>query len=334
MKLLSFTEALHNNSFADLIRALAQPDSANDINIDPQIGSGTIHCLELEPGLQVRVWDCTITNGLQINRESNPLPEQRSLTLVYYLTPDSYLLEDSEAGNYNSVWNTAIISSNASIRIKILPGKPLRCLSINFSPEWFRKNILPELDQQQHILSGFIQHPDPFVLFESYSQQEEELILSVFDQLKQAKSGKFFLLLKTLNLVQVFLSKISHRCSAQTGMTLFHERQVEAAEKMLMENLHDNLPNLKQLAGKLAIGESTLKRYFRKRYGKNIYRYFIEKKMAVAREMLQHQKITVTEVAFRVGYEKAGRFSRVFKKFYGILPGHYAHLNLSSRQAV
>src|ERR1043165_5157605 len=96
MKLLSFTEARSSESYHDLIRALGRPDSANNIRIDQHIGTGHIRFFELEPGLHVRIWDCTFTEGLQIDRQSNPESDNRSFNLVYYITPGSYTIEDRE----------------------------------------------------------------------------------------------------------------------------------------------------------------------------------------------------------------------------------------------
>ncbi len=56
-------------------------------------------------------------------------------------------------------------------------------------------------------------------------------------------------------------------------------------------------------------------------YGTNIHAYFIEKKMAYARHLIEEKKMNVTDAAFALGYQKVSHFITMFKKHYGLLPG-------------
>jgi AraC-like DNA-binding protein len=126
-----------------------------------------------------------------------------------------------------------------------------------------------------------------------------------------------------LNLLTEFFLKIRNRVSTRRGTTLYHEEQIADAEKILMQNITSGLPDLKTLAAELSMSESTLKRYFKKIYGKNIYEYYLEKKMMHARTLLDERKKSVTEIAYTLGYEKVSQFITMFKRFYGIQPGAY-----------
>jgi AraC-like DNA-binding protein len=70
------------------------------------------------------------------------------------------------------------------------------------------------------------------------------------------------------------------------------------------------------------MSDSNLKRHFRIVYGKNIYEYYLEKKMSLAREMILNEENTVSVVAYSLGYEKVSSFSKAFKKMYGVLPSN------------
>ena len=118
------------------------------------------------------------------------------------------------------------------------------------------------------------------------------------------------------------------------GVERFHEEQMAVVEKQLVENIHTGLPDIKSLAKKIAVSESTLKRYFRRIYGKNIYSYFLEKRMVHARRLLIEKKKTVTETAVIMGYENISHFSNTFKRFYGLLPGTLRKMTMYDERTV
>jgi AraC-like DNA-binding protein len=80
------------------------------------------------------------------------------------------------------------------------------------------------------------------------------------------------------------------------------------------------MPCQAQLAAEFNLSTSTLKRHFRKVYGKNAYIYYQEKRLAVGRKMLENEHKTISEVAFILGYNKTNSFSKAFRKYFGFLP--------------
>jgi len=51
------------------------------------------------------------------------------------------------------------------------------------------------------------------------------------------------------------------------------------------------------------------------------YEYYLEKKMELAKWLLQEKKVSVSETAYMLGYEKVSAFITIFKKYHHILPG-------------
>ncbi len=90
-------------------------------------------------------------------------------------------------------------------------------------------------------------------------------------------------------------------------------------EKQLRYRMEDplDLAAIAQLAG---MSERTLNRACKAASGMSPVRRFRELKMLFARGVLQHTDLSVTEIAFRVGYERVQEFSRDFKKWFGQTP--------------
>lgn len=332
MKQLTYKEAYSSKSFVDFIQSLGKSESENEIILDTAIGHGVIRVHDIEPGLQLRLWDCQFIQDVVINRDIHLDKQDRTFTLVYYMTPESFRLEDCDDAPafINSLWNTVMMSSDARFRVRLVGGKRLRCVSLNFSPAWFEEYILNDAAFNYHFIDRFVRATDPFIFFESYSHCEETLINSLYGR-EARLIGKFFYHSKAFNIVTEFFTKIADRRSLHSGPDLYYEQTMIDIEKKLIENLANVMHNAGKLAQEFGLSESTMKRYFKRRYGKNIYRYFLEKKMNLARELLEERKGTVTEVAYMVGYDRVSQFSNLFKRYYGTQPGIIRRAKLLQR---
>jgi AraC-like DNA-binding protein len=60
--------------------------------------------------------------------------------------------------------------------------------------------------------------------------------------------------------------------------------------------------------------------------GVTIEQYFIHQKIERAKELLVYDELTLTEIAFRLGYSSLAHLSRQFKKVTGLTPTHFKQL--------
>jgi AraC-like DNA-binding protein len=181
--------------------------------------------------------------------------------------------------------------------------------------------MLFNFPQKINLLQRFAFGADPFVIFESLTVTERKEIEGFFVADHQQNFERFFLRSKSLNLLTAIFSKIVNRFAIHNPHAGQYQEQMAEIEEHLISNIYNGLPDLKSLARKIAVSESTLKRYFARIYGKNIYNYFLEKRMNCAKVLLTEKKKSVTETAYIMGYENVSHFSSTFKKFFGLLPG-------------
>ncbi|MEW6418909.1 MAG: response regulator transcription factor [Nitrospirota bacterium] len=64
-------------------------------------------------------------------------------------------------------------------------------------------------------------------------------------------------------------------------------------------------------------------RAFKERFGKTFTSYLNSIRLKKASELLKYPNLTITEIAFFVGYGSFSQFKRVFKKVYGVSPKEY-----------
>lgn len=69
--------------------------------------------------------------------------------------------------------------------------------------------------------------------------------------------------------------------------------------------------------------ETYLKKYFRKRTGLPVMRYFKNMKIEEAKKLIKTSNMSFTEISDYLGYDSIHYFSRQFKKITGMSPTEY-----------
>lgn len=311
------------SSFLQFARSLGHPLSLQSVSIDPANGKGCIECIDIEPGLQLRTWDVCLQDGLHIYREPYSSQGERSFTIDYYLNPNSCIAEDCQKkpSVIPGGWNTVLLSSDASGRLTILPGRTHRSISIHFTLGWLQENVVVELAPGSSLSHLFRINPDPIAIVEALNVHEKKIAGDFFTTDTASGKGRFFCRTLALNLLTAYFSGILQRNGAGNKNNTLHALQMEKVAAVLTDNIYRGLPCIKQLAKHAALSESTLKRYFIMIYGKNLSAFFLEKRMTMAKELLTTKNKTVNETAVIMGYENVSHFIAMFKKFFAIHPG-------------
>jgi AraC-like DNA-binding protein len=94
-------------------------------------------------------------------------------------------------------------------------------------------------------------------------------------------------------------------------------------EKYLGENLEKKFKGIDFLAEKFNVSPTKLKKDFKQVYGRPIYLYYQQLQMKLANQLLKKEDLRIKELAVRMGYESAGKFSRAFKKHNLVLPSQW-----------
>jgi len=81
-----------------------------------------------------------------------------------------------------------------------------------------------------------------------------------------------------------------------------------------------NPPTIQTLAHLCATNETKLKKAFKKVYQTTLYSYVQKLRLEEANLLLKEEKLTIGEVAKRVGYSHQGHFSKLFFATYGVYP--------------
>ncbi len=96
-------------------------------------------------------------------------------------------------------------------------------------------------------------------------------------------------------------------------------------ERILM--VMDEPPKLKELAKFSGMSQSKLQRLFKQVFGNSIYNYHQSFRMQEAAYLIKEEKISVSEVGYRLGFSNLSHFSRIFETHIGLKPKKYATNN-------
>jgi AraC-like DNA-binding protein len=119
----------------------------------------------------------------------------------------------------------------------------------------------------------------------------------------------------------------------QTYQDLWQDREIEVssptARRMALAvrkiRMHPNRDwTVASLAREVGLSRSAFAAAFRGYTGVTPLGYVTDVRMKRAAELLEHESISLGEVAERVGYAVEASFARVFKQYYGASPKSFA----------
>lgn len=91
----------------------------------------------------------------------------------------------------------------------------------------------------------------------------------------------------------------------------------------MIRNNYDRNLHVEDLATALGMSRSYFFRLFRQHTGISPQAYILKHKMSVAKHLLSQKNLTISNVAWQVGYDDICTFSRMFKKYVGISPTQF-----------
>src|ERR1700748_210669 len=101
--------------------------------------------------------------------------------------------------------------------------------------------------------------------------------------------------------------------------------------KAVETNITNNI-SIEDLAFLCHTSVSTFKRRFTKIYNMPPSKWILQKRMEMAKNLLQHYNEKPGEVFYKVGYENHSSFTQTFKQVYGVTPKEFQSQQLNAYQ--
>lgn len=173
-------------------------------------------------------------------------------------------------------------------------------------------------------------------VFRSFSQQaeillnrqDEDLVAHLFDFIKHEKEckqeGSNYLQQQWLNSILVIVARnIAHNASFKNFLT------GEANNSMYMlqyiqQHIHQpDLLNAENLGKTFNLSPNYIGCYFKRNFQETLQQYIARNRIRMVENLLLNSKMTVKEIAYRMGYTDSCYLVKSFQKVYGVSPLKY-----------
>lgn len=196
-----------------------------------------------------------------------------------------------------------------------------RCVNIYFNRAWLEDKLEKNPHFKNKKLEDFISSQKSYLIFPELNNTILENHLEFESYLKDDFTTHK-LREVTNKIIDSFLEVYNHSYFKDAYYEL-HEKDREVlfkVEKFLLENLFNDFPGIEELAKKFHISETKIKKDFKLFFGKSIFQFYQEKRMQLAKQLLDSNKFIIGDVAIKLGYQNPSKFSYAFKSVNGILP--------------
>jgi AraC-like DNA-binding protein len=126
------------------------------------------------------------------------------------------------------------------------------------------------------------------------------------------------------------------------GFELIDDRKAKLVEKiknLIVDRVHHHSDTLNinlsdYLAGQLHYEYNYLSNLFSEAEGATIEKYYISQKIEKVKELLIYDELTLSEIAYRMGYSSVAYLSSQFKKETGFTPSHFKAIKENKRRNI
>lgn len=309
--------------YAHILRISPEISSTgNTIEISETKGAGFVKSFFVDKGFCIGLYHMRFNEDLHFKWVSDEdAMHEQMFKLIFRFNSDVPGFEKEQFLKCATENSTVMYSTDFERRGFIPKNKWYNAIGMIITASWLQENFAEASDEIYNIVKLLAQKNEPTFIAELMEHHHYDIAKELAVEMMYDKPTPIRIKTKSLLLVNDFLNKIVQRKTADIiyNQTLYQPKMVKVEQ--LLSNFFDKpFPNLNMLAKEFHMSTPTLKRHFKIVYGKNIHQYYLEKKLAIGKEMILQKKKTVSETAYTLGYNKINSFSKVFKKYYGFLP--------------
>jgi AraC-like DNA-binding protein len=234
-----------------------------------------------------------------------------------------------ETGNKRSLSITEVPSVQiATLGIDtemIIPGNTRhRSISIALDADYLKGLIEPTL--KSTILKTILENRQPLffdqLIFASVQKVADEIVEADVSPGFQ----QFFHRLKAEELICRLLIELVKREEAPMyALNISDIKSIYRIKDSVLKSL-EKFPSIAKLSLEAGMSESKLKRLFKQVFGKSIFNYYQSFRMEEAARLLREEKLSVSDVGYKLGFNNLSHFSKSFEEYNGLKPKKYSML--------
>ena len=253
---------------------------------------------------------------------TNIAPHTHDFIEIVYVISGS-AVEKVNDGEYE-VKRGDLVFINYQSTHTFFPIEDFSYINICFNPETVGDTLItPENAFALLQLTAFDElrreNDDGMVSFSGSERDEIEALLQ--SMLKEYRTKHSFRRTVLESYMNILLVKILRKTAAEP-----HSAERSGTWQEIADYIDSNLGEeltLSALAQKCFYNPSYFSRIFKEHFGTSLTEYVNRRRVELAKKLLSEQKLSVEEIAYRVGYPSKSSFYRSFSRMTGTTPAEY-----------
>ena len=130
-----------------------------------------------------------------------------------------------------------------------------------------------------------------------------------------------------LNILKILYNLINNDITTPANSSYLTRNQARLAknvQEIISKDISKHI-SMREISEMYNISETSLKNYFTAMFGMTVSEYMLDLRMKKAAGLLTESRLPISEIANLCGYSNQGRFARIFKNHFGMLPLEYRH---------
>lgn len=293
------------------------------LKIPPDKGSGLIKNIFLEENFCIRYYQLYFHTPTPFYWFYDGQADKLLYKLMFTCspTPVSFPVENTQQDEKECITgNNVVLYSVDPILPQTIPANEWTTkIALIFTTGWLIENFMDASSKITEIIKLLGKKNMPSYINQVMNYSYYGLVREMAKEMDKDTFPIIHIKTKSLILLNEFLNKVVEASETMEQKSLYYDTIIRV-EQRLKQFLLTTMPGIAQLSSEFNMSPSTLQRHFKMVYGKNIYHYYLEQKLAIGKEMIASRKKSISEVAYMLGYHKINSFSKVFKKYFGVLP--------------
>lgn len=174
------------------------------------------------------------------------------------------------------------------------------------------------------VLQSLLQNTQPLLFEQMIYPSLQKIVDEIVSEPVDETFELFFRRVKAEELICRLLMELEKRDEKHLYALNSQDIQILYKIKEQMLEHPETPPVINELAVNANMSPSKLKRLFKQIFGNSIFSYYQKFRMQEAARLLKEEKLSVSDVGYKLGFTNLSHFSRVFEEHIGMKPKKYS----------
>jgi AraC-like DNA-binding protein len=305
----------------DFAAKLGVSGDNNILITPPGFATGYARAMEVQPGVEALLVNAEYHTDILYTRRA----EADNYLLLTFTDSDirrkySFTIAgdvvEKEATVMSSVF-LSCVSNGASFDRPA--GMKERSLYVLLTNDWLSQYL--NISRASQLLCEYLSHKASVVDAEPLGPAYRVILDQLFDVGASESIAPLYLQNRVLQLVELFFTRLrKNPFFTNQGILQADSEKLQMAGTILSQNTGDNPPTIPEIARKVGMSPTNLKKKFKQVFGMGLYEYYRQHRLHKAKYLLESGRYSVKEVMLESGYQSASNFTLAFKKMFRVLP--------------